>query len=53
MILEKRYFNRVMHLVDQGFINDAENQLYDFTQNPENMESLKTALSTYQDIIDT
>ena len=26
---------------------DAENQLYDFTQNPENMESLKTALLFY------
>ena len=34
----------LIHLADQGFINDAENQLYDFTQNPENMESLKTAL---------
>lgn len=24
----------LIHLADQGFINDAENQLYDFTQNP-------------------
>ena len=37
----------LIHLADQGFINDAENQLYDFTQNPENMESLKTALLFY------
>ena len=37
----------LIHLADQGFIYDAENQLYDFTQNPENMESLKTALLFY------
>lgn len=34
-------------LADLGFIDDAENQLYDFTQNPKDMEVLKVALLFY------
>lgn len=34
-------------LADLGFIDDAENQLYDFTQNPKDMEALKVALLFY------
>ena len=34
-------------LADLGFIDDAENQLYDFTQNPTDMEALKVALLFY------
>lgn len=34
-------------LADLGFIDDAENQLYDFTQNSKDMEALKVALLFY------
>lgn len=34
-------------LADLGFIDDAENQLYDFTQNAKDMEALRVALLFY------
>lgn len=34
-------------LADLGFIDDAENQLYDFTQNSKDMKALKVALLFY------
>lgn len=34
-------------LADLGFIDDVENQLYDFTQNSKDMEALKVALLFY------
>lgn len=37
----------LIDLANLGLIDEAENQLYDFTQDPQDMEALKTALLFY------
>ena len=51
VVFESKNAEKMLYLLtdlaDLGFIDDAENQLYDFTQNPNDMEALKVALLFY------